>query len=766
MSKVHKILIWFLVLSPFLILFSMVQLTAYGFFGPLPSLEELDNPENNLATQVFSENGVRLGEYYFENRKSCQYNELPQHLIDALIATEDVRFENHSGIDARSLLRAVYGVVTSKKESGGASTISQQLAKLMFTEQPSSGVDRVMQKVKEWVISAQLEKRYTKQEIILMYLNKFDWINNAVGIRSAAHIYFGKEPKDLNIQESAMLVGMLKNPSAYNPLSLNKKIKNEALARRNIVLSQMLKYNFITKQTHEDLKTTPIGINYHSPFHPDGTATYFREYLRGVLTNWCANNYKPDGSPYNLYTDGLQVYTTINSTLQTYAELAVTEHMSTLQKEFNDHWVGRKNAPYHNIDKKQINAIYNQTIKRSERYKKLKKRGISEDIIMSYFTDSTYTMNLFSWKKDSTGSSIAGDTTITNMTPLDSIKYNKMFIHSGVMSMDPRTGYVKAYVGGINYKNFQYDHVTQGKRQVGSTFKPFLYALAIQNGSSPCDEVLNVPVVFNKEEWGLNKDWTPGNSGDDYENLPITLKFGLANSINTITAYIMKQIGPHAVVDLAKKIGIKSEILPVPSLCLGTFDLSVYEMVGAYSTFVNKGVWKEPIFITKIVDKNGVVLENFVPKTQEAMSEQTADIIVRMLQKVKDGAYSEAAQVTRGTGVRLNYKYGFKDKDMGGKTGTTQNNSDGWFIGITPELVTGVWTGCEDRAAHFRSTALGQGANTALPVFAGYMQRIYADSTHQKSITKPSRFNITKEIDLMFNCKETNLDYDNTEEFE
>jgi penicillin-binding protein 1A len=352
------------------------------------------------------------------------------------------------------------------------------------------------------------------------------------------------------------------------------------------------------------------------------------------------------------------------------------------------------------------------------------------------------------------------------MTPLDSIKYNKMFIHTGMMSMDPRTGYVKAYVGGINYKNFQYDHVTQGKRQVGSTFKPFLYALAIQNGFSPCDEILNVPVVFNKDEWGLNKDWTPENSGDDYENLPITLKFGLANSINTITAYIMKQIGPHAVVDLAKKIGIKSEILPVPSLCLGTFDLSVYEMVGAYSTFVNKGVWKEPIFITKIVDKNGVVLESFVPKTQEAMSEQTADIIVRMLQKVKDGAYSEAAQVTLGTGVRLNYKYGFKDKDMGGKTGTTQNNSDGWFIGITPELVTGVWTGCEDRAAHFRSTTLGQGANTALPVFARYMQRIYTDSTYQNSITKPSRFNISKEIDLKFNCNETNLDYDNTEEFE
>ena len=366
--------------------------------------------------------------------------------------------------------------------------------------------------------------------------------------------------------------------------------------------------------------------------------------MRGVLTKWCANNYKANGAPYNLYTDGLQVYTTINSTLQKHAESAITEHISSLQEDFYNHWKGYSNAPYHKIDQKQINAIYNQTIKRSDRYKKLKKRGLSEETILSYFTDSTYTMNLFSWQKDSTGASIPGEVTVENMTPLDSIKYNKLFIHTGMMSMDPYTGHVKAYVGGINYKHFQYDHVTQGKRQVGSTFKPFLYALAIQNGSSPCEEVLNVPVVFDKEEWGLGKDWIPANSSNDYENLPITLKFGLANSINTITAYIMKQIGPHAVVDLAKKIGIKSEILPVPSLCLGTFDLSVYEMVGAYSTFVNKGVWNEPIFITKIVDKNGVVLEEFTPKTQEAMSEETAGIIIRMLQKVKDGVYSEAAK--------------------------------------------------------------------------------------------------------------------------
>ncbi len=765
MSKTQKTLVWVLVLSPFLILFSLVQFTALELFGPLPSLEELDNPENNLATQVFSEDGVRLGEYYFENRKSCQYQELPPHLIEALIATEDIRFESHSGVDARSLFRAVYGVLT-KKESGGASTISQQLAKLMFTEQPATGIDRVMQKIKEWVISAQLEKRYTKKEIILMYLNKFDWINNAVGIRSASHIYFSKEPKELSIAESAMLVGMLKNPSAYNPLSSNKKIKQAALIRRNVVLSQMFKYNFISKPEYDNLRKTTVAINYKSPFHPDGSATYFREFLRGYLRNWCANNFKSDGTQYNLYTDGLQVYTTINSKLQNYAEDAVTEHLSSLQTDFDNHWKGYKNAPFHNLDPKQINTIYKQTIKRSERYKKLKKRGFSEEEIMSFFKDSTYTMNLFAWKKDIKGTPFAGEITVENMTPLDSIKYNKSFIHSGMMSMDPHTGYVKAYVGGINYKHFQYDHVTQGKRQVGSTFKPFLYALAIQNGYLPCDEVLNVPVVFDKDEWGLSEDWIPQNSADDYENIPITLKFGLANSINTITAYIMKQIGPHAVVDLAKKIGVKSEILPVPSLCLGTFDLSVYEMVGAYSTFVNKGVWKEPIFITKIVDKNGVILEEFSPKTQEAMSEETADIIVRMLQKVKDGAYSESVKKKLGTAVRLNYKYGFKDREMGGKTGTTQNNSDGWFIGVTPDLVTGVWSGCEDRAAHFRSTALGQGANMALPVFAEYMQRVYADSTLTNNVSEKKKFNISEQTDLKLVCDENNIENNSEEEFE
>jgi penicillin-binding protein 1A len=735
MNRYRKILLWLIITSPFFGLFLLVNLTSMGVFGDLPTFDQLENPKNNLATEIISEDGIVLGKYFFENRSSALYNEIPENLINAFISTEDVRFRNHSGIDGRALLRAIYGVLTGKSSSGGASTITQQLSKMLFTDKPSSGIDRVMQKLKEWIISGQLEKRYTKDEILTMYLNRFDWVNNAVGIKSASKVYFNKLPIDLNVSESAMLVGMLKNPSYYNP---NRRIELTE-GRRNIVLSQMNKYEVISDSLYDTLVQQPIVLNFKKASHNEGLAPYFREYFRGELKKWCSTHTKPNGTNYNAYTDGLKVYTTINSRLQQFAEEGLRTHISSLQKDFNNHWKGYTKAPYpDDFEWDQIDEIIDQGMKRSERYRKLKKAGKSKNEINNIFKKKVQ-MTLFSWDGEID----------TLLSPRDSIKYNKFFIHSGMMSMDPKTGHVKAYVGGINYKHFKYDHVKIGKRQVGSTFKPFLYSLAMQEGYTPCYEVSNVPVVFDKTRWRLEKDWVPRNSGDEFDEMSLTLKFGLANSINTVTAYIMKQFGPHAVVDLAKKIGIQSKILAVPSLCLGTFDLSVYEMVGAYSTFVNKGVWTEPIFVTRIEDKNGVILEDFQPKTQEAMSKETADLMVRMLQGVVDGVYSPAAGVTRGTGVRLRFKYGFEN-EMGGKTGTTQNQSDGYFMGITPNLVTGVWSGCEDRAAHFRTIHYGQGANMALPVFAEYMQRVYADTL--ESGIYPIDFDIPKSVDLKLDC--------------
>jgi penicillin-binding protein 1A len=736
-SRKKVVLIWLIVFSPFIGLFSAIYLTSFGLFGPLPTFEQLENPKNNLATEIISEDGVVMGKYFFENRSNIKYHELPENLINALISTEDIRYMSHSGIDVRSLVRAVVGLLFGSGSSGGASTITQQLAKMLFTEKPSSGLQRVMQKFKEWIIAIRLEKQYTKDEILAMYLNRFDWVNNAVGIKSASQIYFNTIPSELSVEQSAMLVGMLKNPALYNP---NRRMELTQ-GRRNVVLSQMKKYEFITDSLFDTLKTHPIVLDFKRASHNEGQAPYLREHLRGELKKWCNKHVKPDGTPYNLYTDGLRIYTTINSRLQKFAEQALKEHMSSLQKDFYKHWKGYSKAPFpKDMEWEQINEIIDQGMKRSERYKKLKKAGKSETEIKAVFKKKV-PMTLFSWAKEID----------TVLSPRDSIKYNKYFIHSGMMSMNPNTGMVKAYVGGINHRYFKYDHVVVGKRQVGSTFKPFLYSLAMQEGYSPCYEVPNVPVVFDKEKWGLEKDWIPENSDDKYEGELLTLKFGMANSINTVTAYIMKQFGPHAVVDLAKKIGIQSKILAVPSLCLGTFDLSVYEMVGAYSTFVNNGVWTEPIFITKITDKHGVILEEFKPKTRDAMSRKTANLMVRMLQGVVDGVYNKNVNTTMGTGVRLRFRYQFKN-EMGGKTGTTQNNSDGWFMGITPNLVTGVWSGCEDRSVHFRSTHYGQGANVALPVFAEYMQRVYADTL--ESGIFPISFNIPKSVDVRMDCGE------------
>tara|TARA_B100000767_G_scaffold264846_1_gene280228 strand:+ start:250 stop:2493 length:2244 start_codon:yes stop_codon:yes gene_type:complete len=739
MNRKKIIIIWLIILSPFLTIFSLVNLASFEFFGPLPTFDQLENPSSNLATEIISVDSVVIGKYFFENRTSSSKEDIPDNFIDALIATEDIRFRSHSGIDVKSLARAIIGAFFGDGQTGGASTITQQLSKMLFTKTPASGVERIKQKLKEWVISAKLERRYTKDEILLMYLNRFDWVNNAVGIKSASRVYFNKKTQNLNVQESAMLVGMLKNPSLFNPnrrLELTKK-------RRDVVLSQMRKYSFITDTLYDSLVKTPIILDFKKASHNEGLAPYFREYLREKMKKWCSTKIKPDGSRYNLYTDGLKIYTTIDSRLQKFAEESVETHISSLQKDFYKHWKGYTNAPFpKDFEQEQIDAIVDQSMKRSVRYKRLKSRGKTINEIRKIF-DEKIKMKLFSWQGKID----------TILSPRDSLIYSKFFLHSGLMSMEPSTGFVKAYVGGINYENFQYDHVTSGKRQVGSTFKPFLYSLAIQEGYSPCYQVPNVPVVFDKYKWRLEKDWSPRNSGgEDLDGLTLTLKYGLANSINTVTAYIMKQFGPHAVVDLARKIGIKSKILAVPSLCLGTFDLSVYEMVGAYSTFSNKGVWVEPIFVTKIEDKNGVLLEKFIPESNEAMSEKTADVMVRLLQGVVDGVYSPTANKKSGTGVRLRFKYGFTN-EIGGKTGTTQNHSDGWFMGITPNLVTGVWTGCEDRSVHFRDITTGQGANMALPIFAEYMQRVYADTINTG--IHPIPFNISRSIDVKLDCDDS-----------
>tara|TARA_B110000240_G_scaffold198181_1_gene257076 strand:+ start:15151 stop:17394 length:2244 start_codon:yes stop_codon:yes gene_type:complete len=747
MNKRKQISIWLIILSPIFLIYLIMSLTAFGFFGELPTFSQLENPENNWATEIVSSDSVVLGKYFYENRSLVKKKQIPAHFINALLATEDIRYREHSGIDFRALVRAAIGVFFSSN-SGGASTITQQLSKMLFTKKPASGFDRLKQKLKEWIISAQLERRYTKDEILVMYLNRFDWVNNAVGIKSASKVYFNKEVDSLSINESAMLVGMLKNPSLFNP---NRRIEITE-KRRNIVLSQMRKYDFISDSVYNQLLPQPIKLDFKKESHTQGLAPYFREFLRNKMKSWCKENYKSDGENYNLYTDGLKIYTTIDSRLQRFAEEATVVHMSSLQKDFYKHWDGQPNAPFpEDFEPEQIELLLSQSMKRSDRYKRLKSYGVDKDKIKEIFNKKV-PMSLFSWN----------GRIDTTLSPMDSLLYSKYFIHSGMMSMEPGTGHVKAYVGGINYENFQYDHVTQGKRQVGSTFKPFLYSLAIQEGYSPCYEVPNVPVVFDKYKWRLEKDWAPKNSGgEDLEGLTLTLKYGLANSINTITAYIMKQFGPHAVVDLARKIGIQSKILAVPSLCLGTFDLSVYEMVGAYSTFANKGVWVEPIFISRIEDKNGVIIEDFTPKSVEAMSEKTADIMVRLLQGVVDGVYSPTAKKRTGTGIRLRYKYGFKN-EIGGKTGTTQNQSDGWFMGITPNLVTGVWAGCEDRSVHFRDIQNGQGANMALPIFAEYMQRVYSDTSVSKVF--PEKFDISRTIDLSLECDESNTIF-NEEEF-
>lgn len=703
---------WGIVFLPILSVFLLIWMVSLEWFGKLPKIEDLQNPRINLATEIISADGKILGKFYAENRVNVRYKDLSPHIVHALIATEDIRFASHSGIDFKGVMRAV--IFMGKR--GGASTISQQLSKLLFPrERNLSKPKMIIRKIKEWVIAVRIEKQYTKEEIITMYLNKFDFINLAVGIKSASRIYFNTTPDSLKIEQAALLVGMCQNPTKYNPLSKAEA----ATTRRNIVLDQMTKYRFIDKKTSDSLKALPLQINFQQEDHNLGLAPYMREYLRdNFLKKWCEENPKPDGTQYDIYRDGLRIYTTIDSRMQKYAEEAMTEHMKEVQAKFNKECQKKKNAPFdYRLTKEEINSIMSAAMKRSERYRLLKAQGLSKEAIEKNF-NTPVPMRVFSWKGEFD----------TVMSPMDSIRYYKTFLRSGFMSMDPHTGHIKAWVGGFNYKHFKYDQVRVAKRQVGSTFKPFVYALAIMEGWSPCHKIPNVPVTFEIPD---QPAWTPKNSSEEkYEGKMLTLKFALALSINSITAYIMKQFGPEPVVQLSQRLGITSKLEAVPSLCLGTADISLYEMVGAMSAFANKGTWIEPIFVTRIEDKNGRVLADFRPRTQEVMDEEKAYIMIELLK----GA------VQYGTGVRLRYRYKLM-QPMAGKTGTTQNHSDGWFIGITPNLVSGCWVGGEDRSIHFSSLNEGQGAAMALPIFAYYMQKVYSDkkiNLYQGDFEKPS----------------------------
>jgi penicillin-binding protein 1A len=708
-------------------------LASIGAFGPLPTFEELESPEKNLATEIISIDGQTLGKYAYENRTPVKFHDLPENLINALVATEDERFYDHSGIDFRGTLRAIVKL----GKDGGGSTITQQLAKLLFHGEGSRNLaERIFQKVKEYVIAIRLERQYTKQEIIGMYLNKYDFLNQAVGIRSASRIYFGKEPIDLTQTESAMLVGMLKNASLYNPLRRAEIVKN----RRNVVLKQMSVNEYITEELKDSLQELELNLDVHKEGHSDGYATYFREYLRGYLKTWIANNPKPDGTSYNLHRDGLKIFVTLDSRMQKYAEEAMQEHMSNLQRVFFKEQKRNKTAPFYDLEKEQIASTLEQAMKRSERWRKMKAAGKTDKEIKASFTKEAK-MSIFSWKGDID----------TLMTPLDSIKYYKHFLRSGLMSVEPQSGHIKAWVGGYNYKHFQFDAVKQQKRQVGSTFKAFVYATAInQLNLSPCEKYPNTLYTIPKEKYGMPEDWTPTNATDEYGG-EYSLKEALAGSVNVITARLIDMVHPKNVTRLAKSAGIKSEIPEVPAIALGTVDLSLYEMVGAYATFANKGLQVEPMMLVKIEDKNGTVLQQFVPNSKEVLSEESAYVIINLLEGVTQSGSGIRLRTTGGRypdNISTGYPYDFKNP-IAGKTGTTQNQSDGWFMGIVPNLATGVWVGGEDRATHFQNITQGQGASMALPVWALYYKKLYADKSLNISTEE---FEKPEKLGIQINC--------------
>lgn len=684
---------------------------SWGLFGSMPSFEDLENPDSNLATEIISADGVVIGKYFEKNRSQLKYSDLPKNLVQALVATEDARFYEHSGIDGRGTMRALLSLGTS----GGASTLTQQLAKQLFHGEGSKFLPfRIVQKAKEWIIAIRLERQYTKNEIIAMYCNVYDFGNNSVGVSSAAKTYFSKEPKDLTIDESAILVGMFKNSGLYNPVRNPEGVTN----RRNVVLLQMEKAGIINESQKLKLQRLPIKLNFKLESHKDGTATYFREYLRDYMKKWVEENKKPDGSDYDIYKDGLKIYTTIDSRMQLHAEEAVEAHMANLQEEFFNQSKDNKNAPFVNISEAETQRIIDKAMRASTRWNIMESMDKSEDEIIASFKQKTK-MTVFTWKGERD----------TIMTPLDSIRYYKHFLQSGLMAMEPQTGNIKAWVGGINYKYFQYDHVGQGARQVGSTFKPFVYATAIEQlNMSPCDSILDGPFMIRKGRHHVTEDWEPRNSDNKYRGM-VTLKKGLANSINTISAKLIDKTGPEAVVELTHKLGVTSEIPVQPSIALGAVEITVEDMVAAYSTFANQGVYVKPQFLTKIEDKSGVVIYEPIPESHDVLNKDIAFAVIKLLEGVTEGGSGERLR-TQGGGNGDNrwtgYPYMFTNP-IAGKTGTTQNQSDGWFMGMVPNLVTGVWVGCEDRSARFKSLTYGQGATAALPIWGYFMKKCYDD---------------------------------------
>lgn len=761
---------WIFIILPvasLIVLFTLISTNKMGF---MPTFEQLENPDNNLASEVYSFDGELLGKYYFQNRSFVNYSDLSPHLVNCLIAAEDIRFAKHSGIDARSLARVIIKtILMGQKQAGGGSTITQQLAKNLFPRDTTTYNSSIVRKLnlgltkfKEWVIAVKLEKNYTKEEILTMYLNTVPFGSNSFGIKAAAKTFFNKSPQDLTIEESALLVGIVKAPTRYSPV-LNP---DNSFWKRNQVLGKMARYQYINQNTYDSLSAVPIELNYKVRNHTEGKATYFREYIRTTLMakkpnmkhywnyndyledsiewvnnplyGWCNKNFKPDSTPYNIYKDGLRIFTTIDSRLQQYAEEAVREHLHhDLQPAFMQEQEEKEHPPFSDeLTDEEYENIMTLSVKRTERYRLLRNSGKDMDEIMENFHTPAQ-MRVFSWEGEKD----------TIMSPYDSILYYKHFLNAGFISVDPNSGYVKTYVGGINNKHFKYDHVKVAKRQVGSTFKPFLYTLAMQEGLSPCYKVPNVPTTFVLPGGEM---WTAKNSSSSkYDRKMVTLKWGLANSANNVSTWIMNQFKPRAVIDVARLMGVTSKIPAVPSICLGTPDISLYEMVGAYSTFANKGVFIQPIFVTRIEDKNGNVLATFTPQKTEAISERTAYLMLELLKGV----------VQRGTSIRLIIKYELYN-EIAAKTGTTDNHSDGWFMGITPNLVSGVWVGGEERSIHFQTITLGQGANMALPIWAIFMQKVYDDP--QTGISTNDTFDKPiQDLSIEIDC-----DHDDVEDIE
>lgn len=756
--KKYIIIFWTILILPIVSLLILFMLIAIGKMGFMPTFTDLENPDNNVPSQVYSADKVHIANYYRENRTYVTFDELSPNIINALIATEDYRFEKHAGIDGVALLRVLYGIVTGNHKGGG-STITQQLAKNLFprdttnySSKMSHYANLALVKFKEWVTAVKLERNYTKEEILVMYLNEVYFGYHSFGIKVAAKTFFNTTPNKLTINQSATLIGLLRAPSYYNPVRHPERSKH----RRNVVLNQMKKYNFITQEAFDTLTKKPIVLNFMVQDHNVGLATYLREHLRLKLNKdnpfekeysnkkqfqkdsanwvddpvygWCKKNFKPNGEPYDLYKDGLKIYTTIDSRMQKYAEEAMIEHLSKdLQQAFLKEKKYSKNGPFSNdLDKQQIDQILKSSKRRSARYWNMKNNGKSEKEIEKIFNTPTE-MSIFSYKGEID----------TVLTPWDSIMYYKYFLHSGFMAVNPHNGHVKAYVGGINFKHFKYDNISSGRRQVGSTFKPFLYTLAMQEGYSPCYKVPNVPVTFTLPN---GQTWTPESVGPErFKRKTITLKTGLAHSINNISAWLMQQFKPKAVIDITRLMGVESPIPEVPSIALGSADLSLYEMVGAYTTFANKGIHTQPLFVTRIEDKNGNLLGKFQARKNEAISENAAYLMINLLEGV----------VNAGTSIRLRLTYELKGQ-IAGKTGTTNNQSDGWFMGIVPKLVAGVWTGGEERSIHFDGISLGQGANMALPIYGIFMQKVFADPT--LNISSEDEFEKPKNFHMNLDC--------------